>query len=409
MHASFVAYGPASIHNTTGGVPPSFESPTAIAFEPARRALRAAHLCLVAVGLLYYEAAIIVQQQAPPLSRRIADRSDAEVCSFSVLGSSALARSFAAILAKARNQTDGGASIATNPFWIDAPAVSDSFVHVVDAVPNNRTKCRATGATADYLVTFASIAAGAFAEQPQLCKALEVATTAEVQNDFNAGWVLSAAGVSGGPASRTPTGAALRRFAAFIDRDLRTEMRARSVLRQGRDMLKGTCGGNQPRVQASQLAAPLAMAVGIPAAIAVILALVYPALLSLLGDKGGWAQKGGAGGVGSGPGSPDMPPDHDGGGGGFEGKVSRSRRRLRSHRRRRHHYVDRLGIADSTWAPQEVCVDAAEAVDSDAETGATTAPAYWRGMPAGAAPSPLPSPPLPPRHLLEAAPPWRPT
>lgn len=109
------------------------------------------------------------------------------MCSFSVLGSSALARSIAAIMAKARNQTNGEASIAANPFWINAPTVSDSFVHVVHAVPNNCTKCSATGATADCLVSFASIAAGAFDEQPKLCKQLEGATTAEVQNDFNAG------------------------------------------------------------------------------------------------------------------------------------------------------------------------------------------------------------------------------
>lgn len=358
------------IHNTTGGVPPGFQSPTAMAFEPARRALRAAHLCLLAVGLLYYEAAIIVQHQHPPLSKRVADRSDAEVCSFSVLGSSALARSFAAVMAEARNQTDGGASIAADPYWINAPTVSDSFVHVVHGVANNRTKCQATGATADYLVTFASIAAGTFAEKPQLCKQLEVATTAEVENDFNAGWMLSAAGVNAGPASRTPAGDALRRFAGYIDRDLRLEMRVRSVLKQGGDLLKGMCGRNQPQVQATQLAAPLALAVGIPTAFAVALALVYPALLSLLGNKGGGVQTDRADQMGSGVRSPDTAPDNDGGGDGADGKLRRPRRRLRSRRRRSHH-SNASDIVGSTWAPPDVWDSAAVAVDVDAETGAT--------------------------------------
>lgn len=379
-----------SIHNTTGGVPPGYQSPTAIAFEPARRALRAAHLCLVAVGLLYYEAAVFVQHLDPPLSKKIADLTDAEVCSFSVLGSSALARSFAAIMAEARNQTDGGASIAANPFWIDAPSVSDSFVHVDDAVANNRSKCP-TGSTADYVVSFASIAAGAFAEHPRLCKKLEVVSTAEVQNDFNAGWLLSAAGINAGPASRTPAGVALRRFAGYIDRDLRVEMRARSVLLQGRDVLSGMCGRNQPRVHAAQLSAPLALAVGIPAAIAVILALVYPALLSLLGDEGRRALKVGAGGTGSGWELPVTAPDRDGRCGGCVGRVCRSGRRLRSHRRRRHHHADPPDVADPRPAPPGDLVGVSGEVDGGTRAGATV-PAHWRGMPTVAVPPPLPSP-----------------
>eukprot|EP00170_Pyropia_yezoensis_P005528 contig_22460_g5543 len=278
--------------------------------------------------------------------------------------------SFAAVMAEARNQTDGGASIAADPYWINAPTVSDSFVHVVHGVANNRTKCQGTGATADYLVTFASIAAGAFAEKPQLCKQLEVATTAEVENDLNAGWMLSAAGVNAGPASRTPAGDALRRFAGYIDRDLRLEMRVRSVLKQGGDLLKGMCGRNQPQVQATQLAAPLALAVGIPTAFAVALALVYPALLSLLGNKGGGVQTDRADQMGSGVRSPDTAPDNDGGGDGADGKLRRPRRRLRSRRRRSHH-SNASDIVGSTWAPPDVWDSAAVAVDVDAETGAT--------------------------------------
>lgn len=390
-----------SIHNTTGGVPPDYQSPTAIAFEPARRALRAAHLCLVAVGLLYYEAAVFVQHLDPPLSKRIADLTDAEVCSFSVLGSSALARSFAAIMAEARNQTDGGASIAATPFWIDAPSVSDSFVHVVDAVANNRSKCP-MGSTADYVVSFASIAAGAFEEHPRLCKKLEVVTTAEVQNDFNAGWLLSAAGVNAGPASRTPAGAALRRFAGYIDRDLRLELRARSVLLQGRDVLSGLCGRNQPRVHAAQLSAPLALAVGVPAAIAVILALVYPALLSLLGDEGRRALKVGAGGAGSGWELPVTAPDRDGTGGGCVGRVCRSWRPLRSRRGRRHRHADPPDIADPRLAPPGNLVGVSEEVDGGIRTGAM-APAHWRGIPTVAVPTPLPSPQVPQRCVPAAA------
>lgn len=348
-----------------------------------------------------------MQHLDPPLSKRIADLTDAEVCSFSVLGSSALARSFAAIMAKARNQTDGGAFIAANPFWIDAPTVSDSFVHVVDAVANNRSKCP-TGSTADYVVSFASIAAGAFAEEPQLCKKLEVVTTAEVQNDFNAGWLLSAAGVSAGPASRTPAGAALRRFAGYIDRDLRLEIRARSVLMQGRDMLSGMCGRNQPRVHAAQLSAPLALAVGIPVAIAVVLALVYPALLLLLGDKGRRALKVGAGGTESGSELPVTATDNDGRCSGCVGRGCRSWRRLRSHRRRHRHHDDPPNVAYHTPVPSEDLVNVLEEVDGGAGTGAT-APAHWRGMPTVAMSPPLPSPQLPPRCLPGAASHGRPT
>lgn len=177
------------------------------------------------------------------------------------------------------------------------------FHHVKMRVPNNRPGCH-PGSTADFLVSFASVVVGAFAEDPSLCQHLEVASTTEPLRDFNAGWLLSAAGTNGGPASRTPAGAALRRYAADIDRDLRLEMRRMTVMEEGSERLRGVCGGRDPRERASQLAGPLAFAVGIPAALALVLAAVYPALLWVVepagGRGGGGVRNGCTGGTGGG-------------------------------------------------------------------------------------------------------------
>ncbi|OSX74560.1 hypothetical protein BU14_0284s0012 [Porphyra umbilicalis] len=267
------------IHNTFGGHPEGPLSATAVAFEPARRALRYAYLCLAAVTLLYYEAALIVSQTNPVLSKRLRGLPNNDLCQFSVLDASALGDSFASVVAGG----DRGRLPEIKARWLPAPNLLASFAHLAGGVRNSRPGCP-PGITAKYLVSFESVVAGVLMANASLCDDLQVVATEEELRDWDAGWVLTAAAHNGGTALPPSIAATVRRHKVSVDRRLLEEKHKEGGVPQGGHLLASACGGTVgPRVRASQLVMPLALSVFVPTTITAVLAVVYPLLLGVLG------------------------------------------------------------------------------------------------------------------------------
>jgi len=234
---------------------------------------------LAAVTLLYYEAALIVSQTNPVLSKRLRGLPNNDLCQFSVLDASALGDSFASVVAGG----DRGRLPEIKARWLPAPNLLASFAHLAGGVRNSRPGCP-PGITAKYLVSFESVVAGVLMANASLCDDLQVVATEEELRDWDAGWVLTAAAHNGGTALPPSIAATVRRHKVSVDRRLLEEKHKEGGVPQGGHLLASACGGTVgPRVRASQLVMPLALSVFVPTTITAVLAVVYPLLLGVLG------------------------------------------------------------------------------------------------------------------------------
>lgn len=247
-------------------------------FEPAQHTLVATPRLAVALIFFYLGLGYVVGVQPLRLSRDLATLSDADLCEWSVLNGSALATSFAALVAHAAPARQ--AALVADPWWLVAPTVDASFVHVRSRARNDRPGCPA-GSTVKYLVTFPSVAAGAFRDTPGMCGQVQ-AVSPKGRNPavmFNVGMVFTDAGHNGALPDAAAA-ARLRRIVTELNRRLRLELRDPTVLRQGPAALEAVCPTAVNWVGTKHLVAPVGLLLGLILGRFVLLAVGVPRLLA---------------------------------------------------------------------------------------------------------------------------------
>lgn len=246
-------------------------------FAPAQHALRATPQLVVAFVLIYVGAAVVIGPQPLRLSKDLTTLSDMDLCEWSILNGSALATSFAALVAPASpaRQT----ALAADPWWLASPTVDASFAHVRSRAPNNRRGCPA-GSTVKYLVTFPSVAAGAFRDTPGMCGLVQAVSPKGRHSAvaFNVGIVFTAAGHSGVLADAAAA-ARLRRMVTELNRRLRLELRDPTVIQDGQAALEAVCPTTSSLVDVDHLERPVLGVLGFIAVGFFVLALGVPWLL----------------------------------------------------------------------------------------------------------------------------------
>lgn len=75
--------------------------------------------------LIYVGAALVIGSKPAPLARELTALSDRNLCEWTVVNESALARSFAAFIA--RGAPARRAALLADPWWLAAPTVDASF------------------------------------------------------------------------------------------------------------------------------------------------------------------------------------------------------------------------------------------------------------------------------------------
>lgn len=250
-------------------------------FAPALHALRATPRVVVAFVLIYVGAAPVIRTQPLRLSRDLTALSGVDLCEWSVLNGSGLATSFAAYVAHAAPARQ--AALVEHPWWLVAPTVTASFDQLRQRAVNDRPGCPA-GSTVKYLVTFPSVAAGAFRDTPGLCGQLQTVSLGPRYPgvSFNAGMVFTAAGHSGALLPDAAAAVRLRGMVTELNRRLRLELRDPTVIRQGPVALEAICPTAASRVGLEHLTLPAVLGVGLPLLAAAVLAVVVPAACAVV-------------------------------------------------------------------------------------------------------------------------------
>lgn len=263
-----------SIRNVAGGE----LEPEEAAFAPAQALLRSIPWVLVAIVVLFYEAAFIIGGAETRLTKPLEGLTDEELCQWTVPHNTALESTWLALVNRGRgNQPidlEGLASGATPRTWNTCDSAADCFDQVTRGEENTNSRCGgAPSRTTDILITFRPVLYSMFRQQPDLCSVLEVVEEEEDTFRFNVGWMYAdvnstnATAMAAWAARREEIDVALRR--ARLDQTTKNIM----AVAVGSD---APCLADAKRVQAGQLLLPLAVTLGAYYTVVVWLAVGYP-------------------------------------------------------------------------------------------------------------------------------------
>lgn len=247
-------------------------------FVPAQHALRALPRLVLACVLLYLGAAIVIDAQSLHLSQDLSTLSNVDMCEWSVLNGSALAASFAAVVAHADEARQN--LLKADPWWLVAPTVDASFTHVRSRTINDGRKCK-DRPTIKYLVTFPSVAAGAFQDTPGMCGQVQAVYLGGKYPiaSVNIGLVFTAAGHNGKLFDSTAADR-LRLMVTNLNRRLRQELRDPTVIKSWQSQLEAVCPTTANLVDVVDLNTPVFVVLGAILTLFVLLALGVPWLLA---------------------------------------------------------------------------------------------------------------------------------
>lgn len=253
-------------------------------FAPAQSLLRSAPWVLVAIVVLFYEAAFIIGGSETRLSKPLGGLTDEELCRWTVPHNTAIESSWLAVVNSGRHANPinvSGLATGTTPrTWNTCDSAADCYAQVSNAEENPHPLCRSAAIrTTDFLVTFEPVVYSLFHQNPTWCSAMEV-----VEEDlfrFTVGWMYADL-----VANDTVTDAwASRR--EEIDVGIR-EARLNQIVSKTMAEAVGTqvpCLRGQQRVAAGQLLLPLLVALFSYYVMAIVLALAYPPLQRWLREE----------------------------------------------------------------------------------------------------------------------------
>lgn len=180
------------IRNIAGGE----LEPAEADFAPAQALLRSIPWVMVAIVVLFYEAAFIIGGAESRLTKPLRGLTDEELCQWTVPHNTALESTWLALVNRGRGnlQTnlEGLASGATPRTWNTCDSAADCFDQVTRGEENTNRRCGgAPSRTTDILITFRPVLYSMFQQQPDLCSVLELVEEKEDTFRFNVGWMYA--------------------------------------------------------------------------------------------------------------------------------------------------------------------------------------------------------------------------
>lgn len=252
--------------------------PEEASFASAQTLLRSVPWVMIAIVVLFYEAAFIIGGAETRLSKPLGGRTDEELCRWTVPHNTALESTWLALVNRGRgNQPidlEGLASGTTARTWNTCDSATDCFEQVTHGAENNNSLCGgAPSCTTDILITFRPVLYSMFRQKPHLCSVLEVVQEEEDTFRFNVGWMY--ADVQSTNATAMSVWAARREDIDVALRQARLDQTTKNTLAVavGSDV---PCLVSAQRVQAGQLMLPLAVTLGVYYLVALWLAVGYP-------------------------------------------------------------------------------------------------------------------------------------
>jgi len=274
----FSLSSPYRVRNLAGG---DLE-PAEAHFEPARNLVRSVPYAVIAIVVVWWEAAFIIGSTSTTLIKPLSGLTDAELCSFTVPHSTALEETWLSIVNSGRESNpiniSGLATGTTHRTWNTCDSAASCFQQVTTGGRSPSPRCDSTRTT-DVLVTFQPVLYSQMRQHPELCDALEVLATEEEVFRFTLGWMYADV--------VTPNATAAAAWASRRE-DIDVAIRQARLDQTTSDVLDTTIGKqvpcplNQQRVQPGQLMLPLVLALVVYYVLAVMLALGYPLLQGAL-------------------------------------------------------------------------------------------------------------------------------
>jgi len=255
-------------------------------FEPARNLVRSVPFVVIAIVVVWWEAAFIIGSTSTTLTKPLSGLTDAELCSFTVPHNTALEETWLSIVNSGRESNpidiSGLATGTTHRTWNTCDSAAICFRQVTTGDRSPSPRCD-SARTTDVLVTFRPVLFSQMRQHPELCDALEVVATEEEVFRFALGWMFADV--------VTPNATAAAAWASRRE-DIDVAIRQARLDQTTNNMLHATIGKqvpcplNQQRVQPGQLMLPLVLALAVYYVLAVMLALGYPLLQGAL-----WKEK----------------------------------------------------------------------------------------------------------------------
>lgn len=264
-----------SVRNIAGG---DLE-PEEGGFAPAQALLRSIPWVLLAIIILFYEAAFIIGGSVTGLTKPLRGLTDEELCRWTVPRDTSLEFSWLELVNRGRGNNpiniSGVASGATPRTWNTCESAAHCFAQVTEGVENPASGCARGGTrtTTDILVTFRPVIYSMFRQQPHLCSSLEVLEEAEDTFRFSVGWMYAA--VETANDSAAAVWAARREDIDVALRQARLDQTIKVTLEEavGSDV---PCQATAQRVHSVQLVPPIAVTLGAYFFVVVWLAIGYP-------------------------------------------------------------------------------------------------------------------------------------